>query len=130
MITSIYTALLGFLFFNITMTVIKGRVKNEISLGPGKNNEIEHLVSAHSNFVAYTPFFLITLFVLEYQKANIYALHALGIIFLTGRIMHYIGMKGDRMNFKFRRRGMMLTMWPILVSLAMCIIYPVLKMLA
>ena len=129
MITSIYAAILGFLYFHITMTVIRGRVKNQISLGSGDKNEIIHLVSAHSNFAAYVPFFLILLLLLELQHANFILLNALGVVFVIGRVLHYVGMKGERMNFKLRKKGMLLTMWPILIAIVACIIYPAIKLI-
>lgn len=129
MITSIYIGLLGLLYFKITMKVIKGRIKNQISLGAGDNNEILHLVSAHSNFAAYVPFFLISLFALEFQNANVLFLNVLGIVFVIGRLLHYIGMKGDRMNFKLRRIGMYFSIWPMLIATISCLIYPILSLI-
>jgi uncharacterized membrane protein YecN with MAPEG domain len=62
MVVYLYTSLLGILFLVISFAVINGRRTHKISLGPGKSNEIIHLVSAHSNFSSYVPIFLFSFY--------------------------------------------------------------------
>lgn len=112
----LYTALLTILYFVISITVIKGRWKHKVSLGSGESNEIIHLVSAHSNFSSYVPFFLICFYLLETSDLNKYILHLLGSAFLLGRILHFASMKNQEQKFKFRKAGMILTLWPMLIS--------------
>ncbi len=115
MVTSLYLGLLGLLYFWISIETIMARGKNKVSLGSGENNEIIHLVSAHSNFSSYTPFFLFSLFMLEHQTVSLYAIHALGVVFVLGRIIHFLTMRNQEKTFKYRKTGMMLTLWPLII---------------
>lgn len=115
MISGLYAGLLGFLFLKISSDTIGARRKHQISLGTGKNDEIIGIVSAHSNFVAYVFFFLLQLYIVEHSmKIPSVFIHVLGLSFLAGRIFHFIALKG-KMNFKYRKLGMVLTFLPILV---------------
>lgn len=116
MTTYLYTALLGILYFIISLIVIKARGTHKISLGSGDSNEIIHLVSAHSNFSSYTPFFLFSLYLLEIAKVNFIILHTLGFVFLLGRFIHFLTMKNQEKTFKFRKTGMMMTLWPLIIN--------------
>lgn len=115
MVTSLYLGILGLMYVYISIETIKARGANKVSLGPGQNNEILHLVSAHSNFASYTPFFLMALFMLEHQTVSRYALHALALVFVLGRVLHFLTMRNQEKTFKYRKAGMMLTLWPLII---------------
>lgn len=115
MVTSLYLGILGLLYFWISIETIMARGKNKVSLGAGQNNEIIHLVSAHSNFSSYTPFFLFSLFMLEQQTVSLYAIHALAVVFVIGRFVHFLTMRNQEKTFKHRKTGMMLTLWPLII---------------
>ena len=115
MISFIYIGLAGLLLFKISLETIKARRKHQISLGMGENNEIASIVSAHSNFVSYTPLLLILLLVLEYsQFFPVLVIHLFGIIIILGRFLHFYAFKGE-MAFKPRVVGMHMTLWPLLI---------------
>lgn len=124
MITNLYTALLVILYIIMSFTVIWGRIKNQISLGAGKSNEIIHLISAHNNFSNYVPIFLFCLYLLEKSNLPSWAIHTLGACFLTGRLIHFLTLQKKRHNFLFRRSGMIMTLTPLLIcSLLLLITY-------
>ena len=124
MITSLYSGILGLIFFKISIDTIKARGKEKVSLGVGANNEIVHIVSAHSNFSSYTPLFLIQFYLLETMKLNVYLLHTAALAFTTGRVIHYLTMRDKERTFKKRKLGMQLTLFPIiLVSSANIILF-------
>lgn len=125
MITSLYTGLLGLLFFLISIETIRARRTKKISLGTGLNNEIQHLVSAHSNFSAYVPFFLLALGFCEFSRLfPMVLLHALGLVFFLGRVLHFLSMRTESMDFQKRVAGMMMTLFPLIfVSLMNVWIY-------
>ncbi len=118
----LYASLLGFLYFYISLTVIKGRRSNKVSLGPGSDNEILHLTSAHNNFASYVPLFLIMLYILEVNGAYSVLIHSLGVAFLAGRILHFLSMKNQEKTFEKRVLGMKLTLWPLIISSGCCFI--------
>ena len=114
MITPLYAGILGILFFLISVETIKARKRNQVSLGVGSNNEIENMVGAHSNFSAYTPMFLMLLFFTEGMNTlPVIVTHGLGVLFCTGRLLHFIAFRGRAMNFKLRKVSMHLTLWPL-----------------
>ena len=119
LITSLYAGILGLLFFFISIETIKARRSKQISLGAGSNNEIQHLVSAHSNFSSYAGFFLLALALSEYSRQfPMLLLHVLGLVFVVGRILHFLSMRTEVMDFKKRVAGMMMTLFPlVLISL-------------
>ncbi len=119
MITSLYLGLLGLLYIFMTFETIKARWDNKISLGAGPQNEIAHFTSAHNNFSNYAPLFLLGLFVLEAQSIHPLFLHIASLIFVMGRIFHYLAMRGKKMNFRRRKIGMILTI-ASLISLFSC----------
>jgi uncharacterized membrane protein YecN with MAPEG domain len=116
MITSLYAGLLGILFFIISIQVIIGRRSHKISLGPGPNNEIGKLVSAHANFTSYAIFLIVLLGFLEYQELfPEWVIHTFGCLFTLGRILHFKAFASGKMNFPIRKFGMHLTLWPLLL---------------
>jgi uncharacterized membrane protein YecN with MAPEG domain len=122
MITGFYAGILGLLYFNMSLTTIKARRKHQVSLGPGQNDEIAPIVSAHGNFAAYVPLFLILLFIVETQgEWAIPLIHILAVLFLIGRFLHFKALTAEKMNFKFRKVGMHLTFWPLLTVSSLCI---------
>jgi uncharacterized protein len=115
LITSLYSAILAMLYFYISLETIKARGREKVSLGPGGDNQILHLVSAHSNFASYVPIFLLMLFLLELQQINKYLLHGIAIVFLVGRVLHFLTMRDKERTFKKRKLGMQMTLWPLIV---------------
>ncbi|WP_034719114.1 MAPEG family protein [Bacteriovorax sp. DB6_IX] len=116
MMTFLYASLLGVLYFLISLETINARRRNQISLGVGDNRQIEQIVSAHSNFSAYTPILLILLFGLENsEQVSPYIVHLFGLLIFFGRIFHYRAFRKEKMNFKYRVLGMRLTLWSLLV---------------
>jgi len=122
MITSLYAGLLGILYFFISLETIKARGSEKVSLGTGNQNQIIHIVSAHSNFASYTPIFLLLFYFLETFQINFLLVHMMGIVFITGRILHYLTMKNKEESFKQRKLAMQLTLWPLII-LSSCNIF-------
>jgi len=113
-LTSLYAALLGFLFFKISIDTITARRRNKLSLGIGENKEIASIVAAHSNFSSYVPIFLILFYLLESSgNLNVFVLHTVGVTFFLGRLFHFLAFRAKKMDFKLRVLGMHMTLWPI-----------------
>ncbi len=128
MLTGFYAGCLVIIFLNLTLQVIKGRREHQIAYGYGENHEIAGIVSAHSNFVAYVPLFLILLFSIELGQPDIphLYLHVVATSFVLGRLFHARGLsKSEKSkNFGPRKLGMHLTIWPILaLALANMLFY-------
>ena len=121
MISLLFAGILGLILLFISRATIMARRKYKVSLGYGeKKDPLFNFVSAHANFCAYTPLFLILLFLLENaQSFSNSFLMLTASCFTLGRIMHFFALtKMELMtppNFKFRIFGMILTLASIAV---------------
>jgi MAPEG family. len=91
MITSIYASLAALLIVRLTLSVIKLRRKNRVSVGDGGNEGLQLAIRAHANAVEYIPIALMLLLTLELNGAPKILIHILGATLLIGRILHAIG---------------------------------------
>ena len=115
MITPIFASIIGFIYFYISRQTILTRRKQKVLFGSNDNPEVTRMISAHSNLTSYAPLFLILFFLLEYQGFNKYVLVAFGVLFITGRILHFFAMKNGMDGLKIRVIAMRLTLMPIMV---------------
>jgi uncharacterized protein len=115
MITSIYASLSAWLIVRLSLSVIKLRRKNRISVGDGGNEELQLAIRTHSNALEYIPVTLLLLLMLELNGAPKMLIHVLGTTLLIGRIFHAIGLPAK--NLKKRVLGMQITIF-LLIALA------------
>lgn len=115
MITSIYASLLALLIVRLSISVIKLRRKNRVSVGDGGNEELQLAIRAHSNAVEYIPITLLLLLTLELNGAPKILVHICGSTLLIGRIFHAIGLPAK--DLKKRILGMQITIY-LLIGLA------------
>ena len=90
-ITPIYIALLGILFVPFTMRVGLYRVKNEIIIGDGKDEELIRRIRGQGNFVETVPLAVVLVLLMEILGAGDAWLHALCALLVGGRFLHYLG---------------------------------------
>ena len=121
MTTALYASLSAFFIFWLSMNVIKKRRLYKVSLGDGGNEELRTAIAAHLNAVEYIPITLLLLFALEYNKANVWLLHGLGLVFIIGRIIHARGLLQARL--KIRVMGMQITLYILIALGILNIIY-------
>lgn len=115
MITSIYASLLALLIVRLSISVIKLRRKNRISVGDGGNEELQLAIRTHSNAVEYIPIALMLLLMLELNGAAKILIHLLGATLIIGRILHAFGLPAK--DLKKRVLGMQITIY-LLIGLA------------
>jgi uncharacterized membrane protein YecN with MAPEG domain len=65
---------------------------HKVSIGDGGVEPLIARMRAHSNFVEYTPFFLILLGLIEMARGSPLWLWVVGIVFILARIAHVFGM--------------------------------------
>ncbi|PLW77036.1 MAPEG family protein [Cohaesibacter celericrescens] len=116
MTTGLYAALLIMLFIVLSFRVIQGRQKYKVALGDGDQQPMRQLMRSHANFSEYTPLFLISLGLVDYNGLPPYAVHGLGSAFLVGRLLHAYGVgvkerivDGQLKHIKYRQYAMLLT---------------------
>lgn len=115
MITSIYASLATLLIVKLTLSVIKLRRKNRVSIGDGGIDELQLAIRTHANAVEYIPIALMLLLTLELNGAPKILVHILGVTLLIGRILHAMGLPAK--DFKKRVLGMQITIY-LLIGLA------------
>lgn len=115
MITSIYASLSALLIVKLTLSVIKLRRKNRVSVGDGGNEELQLAIRTHANAVEYIPITLLLLLTLELNGAPTILIHVLGAALLIGRILHAMGLSAN--NLPKRVLGMQITIY-LLIGLA------------
>jgi uncharacterized membrane protein YecN with MAPEG domain len=91
-LSSLYVALAMIMLCVLSVNVIMERRANNKPVGFDKNTTLERSIRAQGNFTEYAPIFLIGFFVLELLSSSKMLLHSLGLIFFSGRILHFISL--------------------------------------
>lgn len=104
-----YAALLGLLFFYLSIRTIGLRRKLKIGVGAKDNEEMLRAMRVHANFAEYAPITLLLIGFVELQGAHPGVVHGLGALLLIGRCVHAHGMSRMNEKFVFRVSGMMMT---------------------
>ena len=120
-ITPFYIALLGILFLPFTLRVGLYRVKNNISIGDGQYDELIKRNRGQGNFIETVPLAVMLILLMELLGASSTWLHALGVLLVGGRLLHYLGITGLG-PFICRTIGMFATLSIYLVAPAWILI--------
>ena len=115
-VTSLYAALLTALFLGLTTRVILHRRGHRISLCDGGDREMLHRMWAHGNFAESAPLGIALLALLELAGWSVVVLHGLGVMLLSGRVLHALALTPRRALGPLRPAGMMLTL--VMLALA------------
>lgn len=125
-IVPIYAALLGIIFFILSIRVVRLRRSLKIALGDSSNPIMLRAMRVQSNFAEYVPLCLILLGFAELQGTLPIVMHILSIGLLLGRILHAYGVSQTKENFRFRVTGMALT-FTCLLSTCVTLIFNFLR---
>lgn len=121
MITALYAAILAALMIWLSIQVIKQRRKAQVKYADGGVDALTIARSAQGNAVDYIPITLILLALVEYNGASSWMIHACGIAFVIGRLLHAKGILADRL--KGRMSGMKLTFAVMAVLIVLNLAY-------
>lgn len=119
-VASVYIAINILILIWLAMRVVSRRRSGKISLGDGGSDDLAVAIRVHGNATEYIPAMMVGLFVLAFLESPVWSLHALGITFTIGRLMHVIGMGSGPIIF--RQLGVMLT-WLSMVIVSLAILY-------
>lgn len=100
----------------LALRVSHVRRLDRVSVGDQGNPRVATRMRAHSNFVEYTPFFLILLGLVEAARGSEAWLWFVAIAFILSRLAHPFGMERPAPNF-LRMAGIAVT-WLCLLGLA------------
>ncbi len=121
MVTALYAAILAALMIWLSIQVIKQRRKAQVKYADGGVDALTIARSAQGNAVDYIPVTLILMAMVEYNGASLWMIHACGIVFVLGRILHAKGILADRL--KGRISGMKMTFLVMAVLIVLNIVY-------
>ena len=116
MITAAYASLLSLLYVYLSIRVIGIRRGKKIALGTGSDEQLERAIRVHSNFAEYTPLALLLILMLELQSVNNILITFLGLLLLSGRLIHAYGISQPVEDFRLRVTGMTLTFFTLIIS--------------
>lgn len=119
-VASVYIAINILMLVLLAFRVVQRRFRGKISMGDGGSEDLAKAIRVHGNASEYTPAMMVGLAVLAFLSGPIWALHALGIGFTLGRVMHVFGMSGGPIIL--RQLGMLLT-WTAMVILSLVLLY-------
>jgi len=119
-VVSVYTAVNILMLVWLAMRVVARRFRGKISIGDGGSEDLAVAIRVHGNASEYTPPMLVGLLAMAFLNAPIWSLHALGIGFTLGRLLHAIGM--SRGPLILRQLGMVLT-WTAMGILSLAMLY-------
>lgn len=92
LISPIYMGLVGLLTLFLSVHVSRNRQEHKVSTGDGDVPALFKAIRVHANLIENAPLALILLLGIELQGASTWIVHALGLIFITGRVLHAYGL--------------------------------------
>ncbi len=125
MITALYASLLALwlVFLSFRVIALRGSpVFAFLNINTDDEEMLQRAVRAHGNLTEYAPMMVILLYLLEQSSANPSTLHALGLSFLAGRLMHGICFGFLRSSMPLRIGGTVLTLTPLLSAAALLLL--------
>ena len=118
MISTIFTSLLSIWLLILSARIIALRGASFLKFFAFNNFGEEALnrsIKAQGNFIEYTPFFLILLFIAEFNGSHPHFLYLISSLFLISRLMHSIGFSFLKHSPFLRVGGTLLTFISILL---------------
>ena len=113
-VTTSTASLLALVFVGITLNIVKFRHKYKVSIGENGHEDLHRIIRAHGNFAEYVPITLLLMLCAEANHANWKVLSVLAAFFVLGRLFHAYAFIFNKKHYRFRFRGMVLTLSVIL----------------
>lgn len=111
----LWTALLILLMVILSVRVMLARRTHRVSLGDGGLEPMTVLTRSFGNAAEYTPLAIGALILLAALGSTATEVHAIGVAFFVGRLVHPLGLTMKAPNWA-RIVGMMLTWLPLIAA--------------
>jgi uncharacterized membrane protein YecN with MAPEG domain len=108
-VTSLYAAVLGFLFAGLTINVIVKRVKLSVDIGDGGKAAMLQACRAHANFAEHVPMALLLIALAELIGSPSAMIHGLAAVLVFARLASAYGLLGSTGLTPGRKIGASLT---------------------
>lgn len=120
-VTPLYAGLLALWFVVLSLRVVARRRGQSINLGDGGDSVMLRRIRAHGNFSEYVPLALVLILLLELGGTTpLWALHALGLMLLAGRLLHGYAFSFTGHAMMPRVLGTVLTFSTLLIAGVLC----------
>ena len=114
-VSAVYIALIVLGVVPLIVRVILLRRSRLVSIGDSGHPDLALNIRIHGNYAENAPFILALLLALPLVGASVWLIHLVGVVFLVGRIAHFLGLKNDRATAA-RAIGVMLTFFAYIVG--------------
>jgi len=122
-ITLLSVALAALINLWLAMRCGRARISGKVLHGDGGDVALQRHMRAQANFVEYTPFALLLIFVLDLADQDGWLLGLTALAYFAGRLLHPLGMQADH-PAKTRQIGIIVTFallllwsaWAVLVA--------------
>ncbi|PZQ48266.1 MAG: glutathione metabolism protein [Micavibrio aeruginosavorus] len=121
MITIFYAGLLAILYVGLTLFVAEGRFKHRVGLGDGGIPALTQRIRVHANFAEYVPFALLLIYMVDNSDYSPILVHTLGILLVTGRVLHIWGILSTPNTSFGRMVGTCVTMFVFMICAVLLI---------
>ena len=115
-VAPIYAGVLALLLVVLSARVVMRRRGARISMGDGGDKELIKRIRVHGNCAEYVPLGVLLLVVVELAGAAGGVVHGLGLMLLTGRVLHAIGLSQTPQVVMLRITGMLLNFTALILS--------------
>jgi uncharacterized protein len=112
----LYIGIVGLLALYLSVQVSLKRREHKVSTGDGDNPHLFKSIRVHANLVENAPLAMILLLAFELQGASTAMVHALGLAFVIGRILHIYGLGSQPQVPMARTVGSSITLVYLLVT--------------
>lgn len=116
----VYIAINIILLVYLAFRVVGRRLKGQVSIGDGGNEDLALAIRVHGNATEYVPAAMIGLLALTMLQAGSMIVHILGGAFTAGRLLHAFGLA--KTLLPGRQLGMVLT-WLSMLGIAGVILW-------
>jgi uncharacterized protein len=113
--SAVYVALIVIMGVVLTFMVISQRRSKLIGIGDGGDRTVARLIRVHGNFAENAPMALALLILLPLAGAVGWSVHAVGLLFLVGRVLHAWGLSKSAGSSLGRVGGMIMTLTSSLI---------------
>jgi uncharacterized membrane protein YecN with MAPEG domain len=121
-VSFLYAGLLGLLLIALSAQVVLARRRYRVRLGTGTDEGMHQAVRVQANFAEYVPFAVLLLVLAEITGLPAVAVHGAGILLVSSRLLHAVGLAGSPGRSFGRLYGTAGT-WLVIAALSLWLMY-------
>jgi uncharacterized protein len=118
----LYAAVLGLILVALSAQVVLARRRHRVRFGTGEEDAMQQAVRVQANFTEYVPLAVLLLVFAEITGLPTAAVHGAGLLLVTSRIVHAIGLSRSP-GLTFGRLYGTAGTWLTIVALSLWLLY-------